>query len=79
MATELRTNKKLDGLLLLYELHDIRRAAADAIEMVERLSTPADQRVVKRAMSLCERCAGLPELSINRCPGCRCLQELISG
>ncbi len=34
--------------------------------------------VAHRALALCERCAGLPELSINRCPVCRCLQELIN-
>jgi hypothetical protein len=33
--------------------------------------------IIRNAMALCEACAGLPEMSINRCPMCRELQTAL--
>ncbi len=63
-------------------LRDIAWDAEKAADMAEDIKVPVataePMRVAVRAMHLCDRCAGVPALSINRCPVCRCLQEMIS-
>ncbi len=62
-------------------IRDVVSEAEDALDLIDDLDidVPGDaEKVAHRALSLCERCAGLPELSINRCPVCRCLAKLIS-
>jgi hypothetical protein len=56
----------------LAQAEDMAREASKQLQ-----GETAAPGIIRSAMALCEACAGLPELSINRCPMCRALQAAL--
>ncbi len=81
MATATKKDRRM--IDIAKTLRDIAWDAEKAADLAEEIEIDEDPEgiapyVARRALSLCERCVGIPELSINRCPMCRCMAELVA-
>lgn len=65
------------GIALRSAIGKIEDALNDLDFAEDKKTPPVDPNIVRLAMERCEPCAGIPELSINRCPVCRTLQAAL--
>lgn len=75
MATKTETIDDLKG-----EIDDLEDEVAELKSEIEDLKNDLDDMdtsspIIRRALDACDKCKGIPDMSINRCAVCRILQQ----